>query len=751
MKIFKDFFSYFALGLIFLNQGFLPNINFHSKEKSDFRQQIEDTNIVRFSKISGADMVLDGPFDADSIYFSLPPSWRLLPGAQLDLDLTASFTKSTNNETTVVEGALGTITVFLNDVFIGDVQISLNGDTTAQFSIPVTAFDAIGLDGFHQLRFSFESGWTCELDESMRVIVRQTSRMTLPHEILPPNVDLINFPAQIFQRNSVIVDPLTIVIPGSPTAAELQGALTVVAGFGNMSSETLPFELITLNQLTPEIKTKTNLIFIGNVENLPLLDQLALPVPPVGGKFLFEGGEPDDGFVQLVVSPWESNKVVLVVAGNEDAGVIKAAQAVSTGTIRRGTFPNLAVVNSVTPAALPPSVLEDQTLGEMGYDARILNSIGTNYVGYQFYIPPGKTLAKDAYFDLNFGHSALIQYERSGIVAYLNSRPIGSVAFTKETASTPNNIVRLAIPPSAVTAGNNYLELRVSLYPIDRCSDPNLSALFGTIWPESNLHLPLVDTIVAPSENYNLIYFPSPFAFNDTLDTTAFVLPKNDLSSWRSAARVAAYLGNVSNASMVTFSSFYADELPEDTAVRGSYNFIVFGKPVDLPVLGDLNDYLPAPFDFTEKMIIEPDMQVRFRIDPDSTIGYIEALSSPWNKSNVIVLAVGNNSESVDWAASYLIEPLSYQLSGNFAAINNSKIYTTDTRLVTITPNIITAESPVLEVSPPANLDLQGSPPFRPAWMLPALFTSLILTIVIIVVAFLAWSRNRGVKKKPGQ
>jgi hypothetical protein len=704
-------------------------------------------DLVTFSQLATNDIFLNGPFDASSIYFSLPANWRVTSGAQLNLSMTVTFNQNVQTPSGTFQGSAGGITVTLNNVLVGVAPITSSGEVTFQFPIPPEALAVPRTDGLYQLRFLLESGWTCQFDENMLVVLHTSSSMVLPHESILPDTSLTKFPSPIYQGDAIFMLPVLVVIPDKPTVAELQSAMTVAAGFGNLSSRKLVMDLNTVSHLTSEQMTNNNLILIGKAATLPISDKLNFPLPPTSGAFSNSGGNPDDGIIQLVNSPWSDDKVVLVVSGNTDAATIKAAQAVSTGSLRSNVQPNVAIVDVVKSTPISKSSRVDQSLTDMGYGGKQLTDVGVNYVGYMFNVPPGQTITKDAYFELQFGHSSLLQFDRAGIVVSVNGKPIGSVSLTEETARQAVNQVRFSIPPTVVLTGNNSLEVKVSLIPVDRCSNPDLNGVYANIWPESNLHLPMVQAVISPTANYDLISYPAPFAYESTLNSTAFVLQHDDLASWRDAFHIASYLGDRSNGPVTTLSVFYADKLPE--AERSKYNFIVVGRPSQLPVLSELNKLLPAPFDLGQDVALEPEMQVKYRINPKAAVGYVEMLASPWNADNVILVAAGNDSQGVNWAASHLIEPLSWTLAGNFAVINDQRVYTANTRMTTITPgiSISATQAPVLEVVPPV-IETGTPAPYRPAWILPALVVSVVLILLTIVAAiFINWSHNRSGNK----
>ena len=183
----------------------------------------------------------------------------------------------------------------------------------------------------------------------------------------------------------------------------------------------------------------------------------------------------------MVLSPWSNSQVVLLVSGNNDDGVVKAGQAVKYGTILTTTSNSVSLVESYRTEASAPLAATDRTFQELGYEDRNLRSTGTNYSYYQFYIPPGQTVSEEAYLDLNYNHSALLNFETSGLTVTLNSRVISSIKFSEETAQL--NKVQINLPPSAFIQGVNELLVQVQLIPYDNCTDlTNFISSWATIF-----------------------------------------------------------------------------------------------------------------------------------------------------------------------------------------------------------------------------------------------------------------------------
>ncbi len=707
---------------------------------------LSDTgNVIAFAQLLKSDMTLTGPFDSNALIFALPAGWKLTQGPRLDLAMAVSFNTALTSNAPNTVGAAGSLTVQMNNVLLGVISLTKVGEVTQHFPIPLDAMKSARTDGLMELRFTLDSGWACTYDENIVVAIHTSSTMTLPHDLIAPNTDLTLFPSPIFQQNSAFPDSALLVIPDHPSVAELQSAMTVAAGLGSLTSAGLALDIVTISQLTPQQVGSSHLILVGKASSLAsVLQQLQLPMPVTNGQIKNNAGNPDDGIVELVDSPWSKDKAVLVISGNTDLGTVKAAQAMTTGAFRTDSFPNLAVIKQVQQNPLPASIPVDQTLQDLGYVTETANSLGVNYFTYSFYIPPGQILGADAYFQLLYGHSALLNYARSGLVVLLNGQPIGSAAFTAETANTAVNSAKFTISPELVHAGRNNIEVRVSMIPQDLCTSPNLSGTYANLWAGSTLHLPLTTTVIGSNAAFDLTNYPAPFSYDSTLASTAFVLPKDDLQAWRAAVNVASYLGSVSQGSITTPAVFYADGLP--ASERAKYNLLVIGRASQLPIISEINSSLPAPFASNSDVAAEPPMQVTYRIAPNTTVGYVELLTSPWNSNKVIIAALGNTEQGVTWAASHLIAPLSFALKGNFAVIDNTKVTTADTRIASIAPLASTqvpGSTPAVQAVPPT-LNL-GAPVavYRPGWLLPALIVTFILILATIFIAvYVNWLRN---------
>lgn len=694
-----------------------------------YAQSPVGTGAVTLAELGKSEISLNGPFDTSTSSFGLPANWKFNGDAQLELNITTTFNTTSLGGTLQVYG--GTLAISFNRITVATIPLNEIGTFDYSIKIPAALLISPRTDGLMELKFTLNSGISCEANQHMNVIINAASRISFLYEEQQPDTSLINFPRPIFQ-SSIFPDLALVVIPDDPTAVELQSAFTVVSGLGNLSAGKLGLELITVSQLTDAQKAATHLIFVGKAASIPTLTELLLPLEAQSGAFVFPDDSQDNGVIQMVNSPWADKNVVLVVSGNTDLGTLKAAQAVSTGIFQQNTSPNLAIVEDIQDTAVPIPLFTDQTFAELGYNAQQFTSRGVDSQSYNFYIPSGSTLTTDAYLELAFGHSALLDYNTSGIVVLLNNQPIGSVRFDDVSAGQAINRIRVAIPPSVAIPGENKIEIRANLESLDNCTDPNLGSIWAVIWPDSRLHLPFTSNQLNTQLVLDLNAYPAPMVFDSTLGTTAVVFQRSDLESWRTFTRVASYLGDRSNGSITKLAVFFEDEL--SGVDLSKYNLIVIGRPSQLTIMDELNDKLPVPFEKGSDVPQGKFLQVTYQIPLDVPIGYLELMPSPWNSEKVLIAAFGNTATGVNWGISALVDSsLRSQLAGDFAVINNTRIQTVDTSLAVPinVPTVMPNDQPGQSSPPPADIDFT-SEVNRPSWILPALGVSALLTLILI-------------------
>ncbi len=702
--------------------------------------QSNSANFVSFKSMGVADRILRGPFDSMRVRFNLPTSWKLLPGAMVQLDLGAYFNlpEMENSKGAALE-------VSFNSVALSTIIIDWDGERTITLPIPENALQPDRLDGRHELSIFLDAGIDCRSSNQTTITVRATSGFDLPHELVSPSVTLVQLPRPFYQESTFLPELVTVVIPAQPSADEMEAALTVVAAFGRFSVGKLALPITTADfpgdAATREQVKQGHLIFVGKPGAFPDLAQAKFPAPVTGGNIQAAAMQPDDGVVEMVVSPWNPIRAVLYVGGNSDLGVVKAAQALSSGILRTSDLPNLTLVSDVNASIEAPIPQTDRSLQELGYlTADTLTGYGFVTTEYQFFVPPGMVTGQEAYIDLVYTHSALLDFARSGLVLFLNGNAIGSTRFLEETAKSTNHL-RVGLPAYALRSGNNRLLVEADLVPLDYCSDLINNGLWASIFPTTLIHLPLIPAQVqAISLPPDLSRYPYPFSTQPTLSNIAFVLAKDDLLGWGIAAGLAAELGKSASGELINFGAYFADNVPE--TARAGNDLILVGRATRLPLIGEIGEQLPAPFPTGSDVAQERGMRVVYRLPEGTNLGYLQLLPSPWNEKNTILAVMGSTDLGLKWAGAALTDlRCRSRLGGNFAVANEQQLLTSDTRVSAGSVNLGATAAPG---GVPTVVEQPAQVIPRPAWLLPALIVSAVLLAALLIYVILSGRRNKN-------
>ena len=731
----------------------LSSLVFTAGGAAPARQTVEGGEaVIRFDMLGESDILMRGPYSTHNIRFGLPANWAFEEGATLQLVMTANLI--TEASQTVAEGQFigSTLNVSFDNESVAAVPILAGNNVTYDIPIQPATLESPFDDGRHELTLFLDAGSDCtDLTRQTSVVISSASRVTIPYGEQAPAIDLTSLPRPIFQRDSIFPVDVALVVPDSPTAGEMQAALTVASSFGRMSGGEMNVNLVPMNALTAEVRTDSQLIFVGKSSTLSLLQGAELPSPVAGRRFNAPGMQDDDGILQLAISPWNTGRAMLVVAGNSDAGVVKAAQALSNQNIQTVGDRNLALVANVLPPATGDPVTttiprEIRTFTELGYDILTMNGAGRSEAYVRFSIPPGFVVSGEPYLDLVFNHSGLLDFNRSGLTVFMNGNLIGSVLLSEQTASTIDQ--RIRIPISSLETTNNELKFEVDLAPLSQCSFLDFSNLWLSILPESVLSLPLVPATAEAVSFRDLSSYPFPFTSEPTLSSTAFVLSENDPASWNADAQIALQLGRQASGALFNPGVAFDSEVPEE--IRSSRNLIVVGLPTNMGILGELNDAMPAPFEAGTNNAVLQGQQVAYRFPADADLGYLELLASPWSSEHVILAVVGTSPEGVFQAANALTTAvLRSRLRGNFVLVNDQSLSVADTRTGLGLASVTDAGNASAQI-PITSPEEEAQPETAPAvfeggnvsWIPTAVGGLLVVILVVLILAALTRRRT---------
>jgi hypothetical protein len=739
----KKRFSFLIIIGLLLFVSMSADVGFAQTEEPE---TTDDSNTFTLSELGLAERFMKGPYDALDIYFSVPDYWRLTPSTYIDLTFDYTLGGAGMAGLTTEQGWIGgTLIVRLNDDII--MTALLQNFEEQQITIPIRAEALIpkGEDSRHHLRFYLDASENCYIENLQTTLwIDPDSTMSFAYLEAAPVTDLKEFPKPYYQPDSIVPAEVIIAVPENPTAADLEAGYSVVAGLGTAARGESIVTLKTFGDLTQDNLASNNIIFVGN--DFAELESVEFPVTFSGGQLNLPEDKENNGVIQSVQSPWSAKNVIMLVSGNTDEALIKAAKAVSTGKLVTSGLSNVSLVDSVNPTEYVDEPIIDQALSALGFQTTGIGVYGDVYYDLKFNATAEQAVSEGAYFDFISTRSDLLDFDRSGLMILLNDEIVGTVGYTGQEQSVSTE--RIEILPNYLRRGENRLEIVSSLVPSDLCYNTNFEAAWVTVSERSNIHLPISNTSFDIGERFDLLNYPSIFYRDQQLSDLAFVVPAGNREPMQSASDIIYYLGSQATLSMANFEVYFADNVPQE--VLDEKNIIFVGKASDFSHIEVLNENLPAPFEDGSNVPEQPSMPVNFDAFDDVPVGYIELVESPWNSERVIMMVLGNTDAGILQAKNALSqEVLINELAGDFAVVFDSQVITVDTRYISssVSSGPIDADQQADDGSDDGMVDDSSGDGMdedtdtddlvtRPEWLQPTILgvTALMVLILIFVV-----------------
>ena len=370
-----------------------------------------ESTVLSFERLGIEGGSIETPFGSRTYRFGLPAEWELNGEAVLQINFDGYMRGNLGSDFPASEDApmsvAGLMFVEYNDVDLPPIAIDLASEGTVSITLTPEMLVSRRSDGLQELQITLDFGFTCDNDEQAVLFIRNDSRLVLPYTIGLPSTDLRNLPQPFLQR-SFDPDTAVLVMPDAPSAIELAAALNTAAAFGKMTDNRLGLTTLTASQITPEVQAAENLIIVGTQANVAATtSEVTLPQP-------VDEVSDSDGMLQMAVSPWNPAKVILVVSGSTDEGVLKAAEALAADQVRVTTAPSLAIVSQVRSDVQANEISQPvMSFDNLGYTDILIENLGDDDYEISFGIDPEVQAAEGARVDLRFSHSPLLDFEES--------------------------------------------------------------------------------------------------------------------------------------------------------------------------------------------------------------------------------------------------------------------------------------------------------------------------------------------------
>lgn len=639
---------------------------------------------ISLEQLNRTNLTLRGPIDSDQVDFSLPYRWQLKEGGYLQLYYDLLFDAVGQTSIASEAARVFLLEVYFDDELVAALNLQQVGrNQSLQLPLPTTTNTPD--NNRHTLRFVLTTGRDCDTEGRTSLNINNLSFFHIEYDEVAADLDLAAFPRPLIQELPAS-ETIALVIPDNYTSADLNAVASLSAMLGQKTDNNTILNVLTASQATPEQVADSYLVLVGTPQNNSLIaDWYArglLPTQLNSDGAIVAADEPvfaDDGVVQLAQTE-AADPVVLVVTGSTDAGVARAAQALSVRPTdpRFGFAGPLAIIQAVNEVVETASAeaITVNTLAELGFRDTTIYGVGTQSKTVSFFVPSNWRLTEDPLLLLNYIPSALLQPEASALTVYLNNRPIGSTILDGSVEGERELLVRL--PADEVLLGDtNRLRLEVTMDVAQPCTEPDLGLAWTRIKDNGRLQLAHIE--VTETDEPMVIRDPlTPLISRFDLRNVWFVLPEKpspvELSGM---AGVAAILGDISRgynfAPQVTLGA-----APEEAALADAH-VVVVGEPERNSVIGLVNEELPQPFAPNSNEMQQKLGSVIYRLPQGFSLGVIETIHAPWNPHRAVTVATGTNAEGVSWSLHALgNNDLSSNLDGNLSFVRQDQIEALD-------------------------------------------------------------------------
>ena len=628
---------------------------------------------------------------------NLPTTWTFANPATITIRFDHSPSLNTHSS----------MAVDWNGIRVGSVLLDSSNAAQGSFQVEIPSEALIA--GYNKISLQFYMGIRddfCEDFDNPAVwaVVHKTTSFDLEYSPQVPNVDLHTIQDVLIDPSPVQKNLITLVLPNAPTASELDAAALVSAKLGQMADwRTVEIKTLALEQLDSQ-KPAGNLILIASAQHLSALSSSLLP-PFVGSGDSLQMQDMDgkniasnSGVLWLQASQNDTKSIWLSVTSSSETGLQKAARAFATTTAYDRFSGQLGVIldtpQSSETASTSPNL--SYSLTDLGYKDIVATGIRQQSTYITFPLQLVFNSQGEATFKLIFSHSTVLNPDRSSLDILVNSVPVTSVSMNSQNAQ--NAEVDVKIPLRLLKLGDNTITVTSNIQVNKSveastlyCTDQYYSDSWLTVSPDSTLSFPSG----IGQKTASLAGYPGIYLGSASLSNLAFIVP--DTIDWTTATtvlEVANRLGRTAKGDQLLNAVIPASLQPENSTQR-PYQIIV-GLPSQNPVIMQLNDLLPQPFE--DDKVTPKALAGVASISPASgSLGYIESLFTKDGQYRLVLTAT--STAGLEWVAGALNAPTMYKnFDGNLAVLSSSDeiaffTISSDTSLVSGQPTTSTSTS----------------------------------------------------------
>jgi hypothetical protein len=642
---------------------------------SDYNTYVNSAKL-HLSQLGYVEQVLVFP-NSSSFYVRLPDQWQIKATSSFTIHYTLldQDTPKTNAATETVAHS-PSVEIYVNEILAASFFPQVGKDQYFTFEMPIAVIDRLSNEtNGYTFTFEFvdERDYYCGYNGILKI--HDDSSFNVNFDFTSPKLDISRFPNPVSQ-NSSIPETIYIIIPDNFNGSDLSAAATTAAMINRLNVSQVVFKLVKESDRLG-LPEKSSAIIIGTpARNAFLRDFLYKPgtgsyigMPstlgsgnriyiPSASRYLAD----DEGLIQLMESTRNPRYTYMVVTGNTDAAVERAAMGLASpplGPVGAGFIISADY-------KMPSFELNDVvSLRTLGFTSSTFYGYGTNSVDIEFYIPRNWKMEEGTSFVLRYRNSNNLDESNSSLAVYMNDQPAGS--FKIDVKAPGEKEIVVPINKNDIRSGwLNTLRIESTTDMIRTCVY-NPRAFLINVQDTSMLTLPH-SLITDPKELSPITQPVYYFGSKPSVFVSMPVKPTSeDLSALMSFSSMLGALSLPANVYHVKLGN-EADV----TAVTGE-NILVIGRPSTNPNVIKVNEKLPQGFVSNSDSLKQKVGNTIYQIPPGVSLGILEAITSPSDPESGLTLISGTTEEGQGFVYKRLVRtPLNiFELEGNLVFIGN--------------------------------------------------------------------------------
>ena len=597
-----------------------------------------------------ADVVLDGVFGSDALYFEVENYWDCRYGyAEIQIDVSQLITDVPASLTFMVNGT--PVVSYLIDYDNGRSQTFYVEFPTRLLNAGYNSFEITGY-----ARIFDEEGCLDDFTGANWVSVRKESYIRVGYELRDHERKISYFPYPFISSIDDSGSGSYVAVSDAATGRELEAALSLRAALAAKTGRQDRIHLITAGDISSDAD---GVILVSQYDNLP-----------EGYRALIDGHATIEQLKAraAVLFAVEDGVPTLLVTSKDEACLMEAAAMLmdeervlqETGSFATVSKGGIELMQSAR--AQDMTATGRYTLGDLM--GRGLEFIGPFHQEADIFLPysGGFVLSEASKVSLQFRYSDNLDFGRSMITVYWGNVPVASKKLTRENAG--GDELSFTMPYDVIGTHADSLRIAFELELPELFCTPRMDDMpWAYLSDQSVFYLP-----VGVNTRVQFELRPYPFEQSSVYSDLVVVLPDEKMG--RGELEALGHLLTVYGASLEPYGNIEVVTDGELTKEQKEKNLIVLGTYQGSAAVRELNEYLGFSFDEGG----EAYRSNAALILSDSYAGRIATMQlfpSPYGEERAVLVCSAATREGLDILSHYLEDDENvWSLSGDTVLID---------------------------------------------------------------------------------